>query len=366
MPYTFRPARFSGSQRPTAAPQLVLCGCLLLIAIARAPAQESAPPVQPRPADSGITCLLKDALGNPVSDLAVEIRSTTPPLERVLAVTLPDGSVSFHGLSAGMYDVTVAGGIPLPPKRVQIDASKPTLALQLPFTLPEVAGYGSNSVSVGQLTVPEKAREALRRAYEAWDRKDTKQSRMWAIRALQIHPYYGPALSLLGILEVDEGHPADAIIGLQQALQYNPNSPRTYLALASAYNELHNNTDALYALSIMAKLLPDSWQLHYEVGRAYLGQARFNAALEEFNRAQQSAAQRVPEEIHIGKAHALLGLRNYPAARAEFETVIRKSPNGPYAAESRQLAVLLDSQLKKPAVKPDATPHGSPPPRMEQ
>ena len=240
------------------------------------------------------------------------------------------------------------------------------LALQLPFTLPQVAGHGSNTVSVDQLTVPEKAREALRRAYEAWDRKDTKQSRMWAIRALQVHPYYGPALSLLGILELDEGHPADAIIGLQQALQYNPNSPRTYLALASAYNEMHNNTDALYALSIMAKLLPDSWQLHYEVGRAYLGQARFNAALEEFNRAQQSAATKVPEEIHIGKAHALLGLRNYPAARDEFETVLRKSPNGPYAAESGQLTVLLDSQLKKPAPKPDATAHGSTPPRMEQ
>src|SRR5450755_2115442 len=364
MPFTFRPARVSRSQRRTAAPQLVLCGCLLLTAIARAPAQEAAPPVQ-LPADSGITCILKDANGNPVSDLAVEIRSSTPPLERALAVSLPDGSVIFRGLPAGMYDVTVAGGIPLPPKRAQIDASNPTLALQLPFTLPQVAGHGSNTVSVGQLTISEKAREALRKAYEAWDRKDTKQSRMWAIRALQVHPYYGPALSLLGILELDEGHPADAIIGLQQALQYNPNSPRTYLALASAYNELHNNTDALYALSIMAKLLPDSWQLHYEVGRAYLGQARFNAALEEFNRAQQSA-QGESLVVHVGKAHALLGLHNYVAARTEFENVLRKSPNGPYAAECRQLAVLLDSQLKKPAPKPDASAHGSPPPRMEQ
>jgi len=366
MPVTIRPACLHRSSRHTSAPQFALFSCLLLAAVAHASAQEAAPPVQVQPADIGITCMLKDALGNPVSDVAIEARSVVPPLDRAFALTLPDGSVSFHGLAAGVYDVTVAGGIPLPPKRVNIDSSNATLVLQLPFTLPQVAGHGSNTVSVGQLTIPEKAREALRKAYESWDRKDTKQSRMWAIRALQVHPYYGPALSLLGILELDEGHPADAIIGLQQALQYNPNSPRTYLALASAYNEMHNNTDALYALSIMAKLLPDSWQLHYEVGRAYLGQARFNAALEEFSRAQQSAATKVPEEIHIGRAHALLGLRNYPAARTEFETVLRKSPNGPYAAEARQISVLLDFQLKKPAPKPDASAQGSTPPRMEQ
>lgn len=338
---------------------------LLLVVVIRAPAQQAAPPAQRTPADFAITCTLLDAVGHPVSDLTIEIRSTASTLDRVSAVTQPDGSVSFQGLTAGAYDLTVAGAILLPTRRVNIDGSSATLVLKLPITLPQLPGRQDETVSVEQLSVPEKAREALRKAYEAWERNDAAQSRMLAIRALQLHPYYGPALSLLGILELNDGHPADAIIGLQQAVQYNPDSPRTYLALASAYNELHNNTDALHALSIMAKFLPDSWQLHYETGRAYLGQGRFDSALNEFNRAQQ-LVQPQRAVLHVAKAHALLGLRNYPAARAELETVIRSSPDGPYAAESRQLAVLLDSQLKKSSQKPDSTARGSTPPPLER
>jgi Flp pilus assembly protein TadD len=346
-----------------------LWSSLLLAAVIRAPAQQVASPVQPKPADFGITCTLRDALGHPVSGLTIEIRSTAPPLERASAVTPSDGSVSFHGLTAGAYDLTVAGGILLPSRRVNINRSYATLVLKLPITLPQSSGHQDDTISVEQLSVPEKARETLRKAYEAWERNDTAQSRTLAIRALQLHPYYGPALSLLGILELNDGHPADAIIGLQQAVQYDPDSPRTYLALASACNELHNNTEALHALSIMAKFLPDSWQLHYETGRAYLGQGRFDAALNEFNRAQLLVQ---PERavLHMAKAHALLGLRNYPAARAELEIVIRESSGSPYATESRKLVVLLDSRIKKDAPgitvpATSATTRGSTQPPLE-
>jgi len=360
-----RPAYFLVPQpRLLATNFAVLVGIFLLAAICGTTAQEAAPLEQPQTAIFGITCMLKDMLGHPVSDLAVEVRSATPPLVRAAAVTLQDGSITFSGLTAGLYNVTVAGAILLPPKQVQINGSSSTVELQLPITLPQVAGRRNDTVSVHQLAISDKAQEALRKAYEAWEKNDTKQSRMQAIRALELHPYYGPALSLLGILELQEGHPADAINGLQQAVQYNPNSPRTYLALGSAYNELRQNTNALYALSIMAKLLPESWQLHYEVGRAYLGQGRFQAAMDEFNRAQQ-LAQQERMVVHLGKAHALIGMRNYSAARAELETVIRKSPDGPYASESRELAVVLDSQLKKGPPGSDATAQGSIPATVE-
>jgi hypothetical protein len=364
MPDTSRSFHFQRSHPRKSAPAFALGCSLLLAAIGRAPAQEVAPPDPPQPANFGITCTLHDTQGRPVSEMAVEVSSSAPPLLRVTARTSEDGSISFQGLAPGTYDVTVAGGILIPPKRVRIDRPNQTLELQLPITLPQVAGRRNDTVSVEQLAVPENAREALRKAYEAWERNDVKHSRILAIHALQLHPYYGPALSLLGILELSEGHPADAIIGLQQAVQYDPNSLRTYLALASAYNELHNNTDALHALSIAAKLAPESWQLHYEIGRAYVGQGRFQAALDEFDRAQHSTTEE-RMVLHIGKAHALLGLHNYRAARAEFETVIRKSPDGPYAAESRELALVLDSRLKKSASVPGITAQSPNPARIE-
>ena len=228
------------------------------------------------------------------------------------------------------------------------------LLLKLPITLPQ--GEAGQTVSVEQLSVPEKVQETLRKAYEAWERKDIAQSRTLAIRALQLKPYYGPALTLLGILELSEGHPADAIIGLEQAVRYNPNSPRMYLALASAYNELHRNADALNALSLLSKLTPQSWQLHYENGRAYLGFGRYQAALDEFALAQKFSSQDLTV-LHIGKAHAQIALRNYAAARAELETVLRKSPNGPDAAEAHKLSLALDSHAEKASVPANAAAH---------
>jgi Flp pilus assembly protein TadD len=323
--------------------------------IANAPAQNRGPSTQPQSADFGITCTLQDSLGRPVSGLFVEVRS---PLELAKAPTLPNGTITFRGLAAGAYKVTVAGGLLLPPKRVQIDSANTTVTIRLPITIPQAIGHRSDTVSVEQLSVPGKARDALQKAYEAWERNDTAQSRILAMHALQLYPYYGPALSLLGTLELNDGHSADAIVRLQQAVHYSPNLPRVYHVLASAYNESHQYTDALHALSILAIISPDTWQLHYEVGRAYLGQERFEDAMSEFDRAQQIAPQETLV-LHVGMAHALLGLKDYAAACAELETVIKKSPTGPYAAKSRELAATIDSQLKKRSPKPfDTTAKG--------
>ena len=211
---------------------------------------------------------------------------------------------------------------------MQIDSPHTAVTLKLPIKLLPAPGVRNETVSVEQLTVPEKARETLRKAFEAGERNDIKQSRILANRALQIHPYYGPALSLLGILELNDGHPAEAIDGLLLALRQDPNSPRTYLALASAYNELHQNADALHALSIMMKLSPDCWQLHYESGRAYLGQGRYDAAIVEFDHAQSVSATD-NGIVHLGKAHAMIGLADYAGAHDELDAVLRRSPTVP-------------------------------------
>lgn len=354
--------RLSRSSVHLPVPQLALSGCLL---IASAAAQNPGQSTQPQSVDFGITCTLQDTVGHPVPGLFVEVRSAAPPLELAKGPTLPNGTITFRGLAAGAYNVTVAGGLLLPPKRVQIDRVNTNVTIQLPITIPQAIGHRTETVSVEQLSVPSKARDALQKAYEAWERNDTAQSRSLATHALQLYPYYGSALSLLGTLELNDGHSADAIVKLQQAVHYSPNLPRIYHVLASAYNESHQYADALHALSILAIISPDTWQLHYEVGRAYLGQGRFEGAMSEFDRAQQIAPQETLV-LHVGLAHALLGLKDYAAAGAELEAVIKKSPTGPYAAKSRELAATIDSQLKRRSPKPlDTTAKGLTTARVE-
>ena len=330
---------------------LLFAGCGLV-------AQSHASPGATPTSDVGIACILKDARGNAVSGVPVEIRSVSGPLMRVFGPTLPDGSIAADGLAAGDYEITVANGLLFPSKHVQISGSFSTIVIQLPITLPQAQGDAHDTVSVEQLAVPQKVQETLRRAYQAWDRNDMVQSRVLALRALQLSPHYEPALTLVGMLDLAERHPADAVIEMEQAVRQNPNSPRAYLALASAYNELHRGSDALNALSIMAKLSPDSWQLYYQLGCARLGRGEYLISLTEFDRAQRLA----PDDlvvVHVGKAHAFLGLRDYPAARVELETVLRKASDGPYAAESRRFVAALDSLLKKGPPLADTTTHAT-------
>jgi tetratricopeptide (TPR) repeat protein len=322
---------------------------LLAVFVADVPATSCAQQPSTNLADHAFHCSVTDAGGRPLSGISLELRSAVPPLEQIRSLTNSDGTFTFEGLRAGEYVLTVAGGILLPPKHVQVNGeSVATLSLQLPLAAPAVPGRDPGVISVHQLDVPPKAQEAMHKAYEAWIRDDFPQSLDFAQHALQLRPDYGPALALVGLLHLKLGHPTEAVPVLLQAVRQAPSSPGSYLVLASAYNQLHQNDDALQALSLASKLAPEDWQLHYEMGRAYVGEARFALALSEFEHAQRISGPDNPV-IHLGKAHAMLGLGDYPGARDELETVARSSPNGPYAAESRELALVLDSHLKKAA-----------------
>jgi Flp pilus assembly protein TadD len=355
-------SRSFGSQSRLRCIVLLLFSALLAFTLAiNASAQEGLPDASLQSSHFTLTCFLHDALGRPLSDVFIEIRSAVPPLESTRSLTGPDGSYMFLGLRPGSYDVTVAGGILIQPQRVQIGSGQPTsLTLQLPITVPQAAGRNSDLVSVQQLNVPDKVLATMQRANEAWLRGDVRQSRASVTRTLQLRPYYGPALSLLAILDLHDGRTADAVAGLLQALQYSPDSTRTYFALASAYNSLHQHDDALNVLSVMAKLSPGNWQLHYETGRAYLGQGQFADAAAEFDRGQGASRQEIMV-LHLAKAHALLGLKDDAGARAELEIVMSRSPGGPYAAELRELAVALDSDRKKTPVSVGTTARGPDP-----
>lgn len=310
----------------------------------------------PSQIDCSLSVAVHDAADRPLSDIAVEVRSTSPQ-ERIRAFTKADGSLVFSGLRAAEYTVTVASSILLPPHSVRLENAAPSmLTFRLPITPPMRLGHESDLVSVQQLGLPPTLQSTIQKAFEAWFRMDTHQSRILANAALKIRAEYAPALTLLGMIDLKEGNPDFAIGELLEALRESPNSATTYLTLASAYNEQRDYTGALDALSVMSKLTPENWQLHYETGRAYLGQMRYQDAMQEFEHAQRSSSDD-NIVVHLAKAHALTGMQNYAGARNELETIQRKSPRGIYHEESRELAEFIDSRTR-----PAAAGGGSPPP----
>lgn len=294
----------------------------------------------PPAAQGSLTYHLQNTLGRPLTGISVEIRNLLTHSVVSRGNTGGDGTVSFRNLPPGRYDVTVAGGI-LPPRReVQIDASDSHFAVELPLLQPNAQGV--ETVSVRQLTIPRKAREALNAAMDAWQKGDWKKMRQQATRAVSLHPDYGAALALLGFLDLQDGNPEQASPELKAAITFDPNSALAYVSLGSAYNSMKQYEAALEALSVFPSVSADNWRAHYELARSYLGLRNYEAGLREINYSLQ-IAQHDPAVLHLAKAHVLLGMRRNTEAVPELETILRTQPNGPYAAEARNLLLTLRS-----------------------
>ena len=81
-------------------------------------------------------------------------------------------------------------------------------------------------------------------------------------------------------------------------------------------------------------LEPNSWQGHFELSKTLIAQRQYEAALGQLGKAEDENAKYAM--IHLLKAHALLGLKNYPDAMAELETYLQREPNGTASAQAKQ------------------------------
>ena len=285
-----------------------------------------------------LTYHLRNMFGHPLAGISVEVRNAQTHSIVRSATTGREGTAAFQDLPVGRYEVTLAGGI-LPPRReVQLDARDNQLTASLPLSPP--SARAREVVSVQQLTIPHRAREALDAATVAWQKYDWKKAREQASRALAMHPHYAAALSLLGYLDVQSGNLKNACAELEQAIAYDPSSAFAYLTLGAAYNSLKRYDAALQALSVFPSVSDDKWQLHYEIARSYLGMHDYEAGLREIDYSLK-IAQPSPAVLHLAKAHALLGLHRSPEATAELETMLREDPKSPFVPDAQNLLAVI-------------------------
>ena len=103
----------------------------------------------------------------------------------------------------------------------------------------------------------------------------------------------------------------------------------------AAQNQTSKFDDAVRTLQRGISLNPASWQAYFEMGKAFVGKGDFPTAIRNLDQAQQMApATYAP--LHLVKAHALLGMKNYTDAMAELEKYLEKDPNGQSSVQARQ------------------------------
>jgi len=165
---------------------------------------------------------------------------------------------------------------------------------------------------------------------------------------LILHPADTPYLDLMrrGNEHAARAERTAAVAAYQEAARWRPGDPTPYLRMAQVYLDWGRTDEALESIADAERLGADADDLERPLVAAYTARADWTAVVEHSQRwlALASASADVVDADEIAAvrhalARAYVELRQWDAARAEYETLLRTDPADSLAHE--RLGVLL-------------------------
>lgn len=274
--------------------------------------------------------------GNPVSDARIELRDLQTGAVLASGYTRSDGSFEFSSLPPTSYEVVAIRGMAQTSERVPAGEMNAAVTLRMSSADPNTEqADGNATVSVAEYKVPEKAREAYHKAEAALAKNKLEDVNKYVRKALEIYPSYAAALTLRGVMALDNRDPNTAMGDLDKAIHSDPGYAMAYAAMGAALNQLRRFDDALRACDRAVTLAPNAWQSHFEMAKSYIGKADYQHALEQLTRAQQD----IPHDyapIHLIRAHVMLAMKSYSDAVSELEAFLRLAPQDSQSPQARE------------------------------
>jgi tetratricopeptide (TPR) repeat protein len=194
------------------------------------------------------------------------------------------------------------------------------------------------TISTAQLGVPAKARDALRKAWDAARKHKLADAARYTERALSFFPKFAEALALRATLEMQDTKSMEqAKADAENAIEYDPNYGAGYVVLGSIYNYFRQFDDATRTLDRGIALTPTRWQGYYEMSIALIAKGDYIGGLRQAERSStlDSDSHQCPE-LHLLKAYAYMGLKNRSAATAELEAFRRMDSHSPLLPEAQE------------------------------
>ncbi|HEY1525676.1 MAG TPA: tetratricopeptide repeat protein [Candidatus Angelobacter sp.] len=298
--------------------------------------QNSRPGVNSTRVDNGsISGVVQDTQNNPLKDVRVELTDGNGTVVNS-AYTNSGGQFEFTRVAGGGYLVVATSGLQQASERVDVSSFNSVVNIRMQGKGKPEDGVQGNSISVAQFRVPAKAREEYRKAHDGLEKGKREDASKHLARALEICPNYAEALTLRGIMELNQRNSQAAMADLDKAIQADGNYAMAYLVIGSALNMQSKFDEAIRALQRGQSLSPDSWQAYFEMGKSYIGKADYPAALRQLERAQSLAPAEYPL-IYLLRAHALLAMKQFPEAMTALQAYLQKDPNGANSEQAQKM-----------------------------
>lgn len=286
--------------------------------------------------DNTLTISVHDKAGQPIADARVDVRAVMSTGGHYSGYTNRAGMLELTGLGDGTYEVAAQKGVVQSTDRVEVGAGLAAVALRIDTDDPAGADVGSNgaTVSLAQYKVPKKAREEFKKAESALNDRKTEEAEKHLAKALEIHPEYADALTMRGIMNLEQKNYDAAISDLDHAIKADPGYAMAYIAMGATFNMTQRFDEALQSLDRGVALAPQSWQAYFEMAKAQVGKSSYEAAIRSADKAQAFSNGTYPL-IHLLKAHAMLALKQYDPAMGELQAFLDQAPKAPQAENAR-------------------------------
>jgi tetratricopeptide (TPR) repeat protein len=282
-----------------------------------------------------ISGTVQDTLNNGLKDVHVELSDANGAVV-ASDYTNMSGRFEFNHLSAGMYTLVATSGLQQASERVDASNFSNSVNVRMQGAGKPTDGVEGNSISIAQYKVPAKAREAYRKAHEAVEKGKMDDAHKHLAKALDLCPNYAEALTLRGVLALNQKNSQAAIADIDKAIQADGNYAMAYLVMGSALNMQGKFDEAIRSLLRGQTLAPNYWQGYFEMGKSYIGKADYASALRQFERAQSLAPADYPL-ISLLRAHALLAMKQFPEAMTALQAYLQKDPQGPNSAQAHKM-----------------------------
>jgi tetratricopeptide (TPR) repeat protein len=273
------------------------------------------------------------------------------------AFTTAGGNFQFNNIRPGSYElIFVQPGYEDDREHLELDGPTFGMSVGLRRLGPGAGTPGAPTVSVRELSIPEKARDAMSKGMTLlYQKGDAPGSIKQFRRAIQTYPNYYEAYAQMGsaymrMKDADESEKA-----LRKSIDLSQEHyPDALVMLAALLSGTKRFVDAEPLARKAVELDANSWRGQSELAHALLGLQRPN----EGELYAEAAVKLQPDNpfLRLLLADAHMQLRNDPALLDDFDSYLKLAPNGPYAAQVREQREQIQQRLQKTQAAPALSP----------
>jgi len=268
-------------------------------------------------------------------------------------VTMGNGEFEFQNIPVGTYNLVVQ---PLGYEKVSQEVAVPYggalgVEVEVHRPVPAAAQFrGDSKVSVRELSIPQKAQDAVEKGMGLLYKKSDYQGSIKAFRrAIQVYPDYYEAYAYMGVAYEKLGDASSSEQALRKSVELSQEHYLNALCLLAALlTDQRRFTDAEPIARRAVDLDPSSWLANSALGNALLGLSKNKEA--EASLAAAVKLQPQNPTLHLMLANAHIRLREYPALLEDLNAYLELDPKGPFANQVRTERDTVQSVLARTQV----------------